>query len=97
MVDGHTAFVGGLNVGDEYLGKSRDPALRPWRDTHVMIEGPAVLGVQMAFMEDWHWMTQEIPPVRTRPVFAASANQRILVLPSGPADDVCRSCTASAR
>ena len=88
VVDGHTAFVGGHNVGDEYLGKSRDPALRPWRDTHVMIEGPAVLGVQMAFMEDWHWMTQEIPPVRTRPVFAATANQRILVLPSGPADDL---------
>ena len=44
VVDGHTAFVGGHNVGDDYLGKSKDPALRPWRDTHVMIEGPAVLG-----------------------------------------------------
>ena len=88
VVDGLCAFVGGHNVGDEYLGLSDDPDLRPWRDTHVRIEGPAVLGVQLAFVEDWYWMTQQIPPLRTAPVFAEDANQRILVLPSGPADEL---------
>ena len=88
VVDGRSAFVGGHNVGDEYLGKSDNPALRPWRDTHVMIEGPAVLGVQLVFIEDWYWMTREIIQVRVDPVFAENANQRVLVLPSGPADDL---------
>jgi cardiolipin synthase len=91
VVDGIIAFVGGHNVGNEYLGKSDNPKLRPWRDTHVSIEGPAVLAVQLAFIEDWYWMTRQIPKVRTEPVFAEQANQRILVLPSGPADklDTC--------
>lgn len=88
VVDGHSAFVGGHNVGDDYLGRSDDPRLRPWRDTHVMIRGPAVLGVQLAFVEDWYWATQKIPPLRTTPVYANSADQRVLVLPSGPADEL---------
>lgn len=88
VVDGLYAFVGGHNVGDEYLGLSDDPDLRPWRDTHVRIEGPAVLGVQLSFVEDWYWMTRQIPPLRTNPVFAEGENQRVLVLPSGPADDL---------
>ena len=91
VVDGHTAFVGGHNVGDEYVGKSPDPSLRPWRDTHVEVYGPAVLGIQLAFIEDWHWMTGQIPSIRTEPIQAEDADQRILVLPSGPADvlDTC--------
>lgn len=88
VVDGRSAFVGGHNVGDEYLGKSENPVLRPWRDTHVMVEGPAVLGVQLAFIEDWYWMTQEIITVRIEPAYAKDANQRVLVLPSGPADEL---------
>jgi cardiolipin synthase len=62
--------------------------MRPWRDTHVMIEGPAVLGVQLAFLEDWYWITQQILQVRTDPVFAAGADQRVLVMPTGPADEL---------
>ncbi len=91
VVDGHTAFVGGHNVGDEYVGKSSDPSLRPWRDTHVEVCGPAVLGIQLAFIEDWYWMTGQIPPIRTEPIPAEAADQRILVLPTGPADvlDTC--------
>ena len=38
VVDGRVAYVGGHNVGDEYLGK--DPMLSPWRDTHVALRGP---------------------------------------------------------
>ena len=46
VVDGKVAWVGGHNVGDEYLG--RDPKFGHWRDTHVRIEGPAALGAQAA-------------------------------------------------
>jgi cardiolipin synthase len=88
VVDGHTAYVGGLNVGNEYVGKSENPNLRPWRDTHVEVCGPAVLGIQLAFLEDWYWMTHQIPVVNLDPVFSETADQRVLVLPSGPADDL---------
>lgn len=53
VVDGHVAFAGGLNVGDEQLGL--DKYYGPWRDTHLRIEGPAVQGVQLVFQEDYHW------------------------------------------
>jgi phosphatidylserine/phosphatidylglycerophosphate/cardiolipin synthase-like enzyme len=47
VVDGQTAWVGGHNVGDEYVGK--DPEIGNWRDTHVRITGPAVLGLQLSW------------------------------------------------
>ena len=40
VVDGKVAWIGGHNVGDEYLGKH--PTLTPWRDTHVAVRGPVV-------------------------------------------------------
>ncbi|MDD5201216.1 MAG: phospholipase D-like domain-containing protein, partial [Terrimicrobiaceae bacterium] len=41
VADGRIAFVGGLNIGDEYMG--RDPKFGPWRDTFVALEGPIVI------------------------------------------------------
>lgn len=55
VVDGDVAFVGGHNVGDEYLGKH--PVLTPWRDTHVAVRGPVVQAIQVPFVEDWNWAT----------------------------------------
>jgi cardiolipin synthase A/B len=57
VVDGHTGFTGGLNIGDEYLHKHRKFGF--WRDTHFRIEGPAVEGLQHTFLEDWHFTTAE--------------------------------------
>ena len=37
IIDGHTAFTGGINIGDEYLGNSK---IGPWRDTSLEIRGP---------------------------------------------------------
>jgi cardiolipin synthase len=91
IVDGLAAWVGGLNVGDEYLG--RDPRVGYWRDTHVKVEGPVVQSVQVAFMEDWHWASDEFPDLNWDPRPAASGARRaILALPSGPADEL-ESCT----
>jgi len=44
VMDGKIAYVGGHNVGDEYLGQH--PKFGAWRDTHVKIEGPAVQFIQ---------------------------------------------------
>ena len=84
VVDGKVAWVGGLNVGDEYL--SRDPKIGPWRDTHVRIEGPAALGAQLAFASDWHWATGSRLDLRWTPIPAKTGNARVLIVPSGPAD-----------
>jgi cardiolipin synthase len=86
VADGHTAYVGGLNVGDEYMGKH--PKLYPWRDTHVEVHGPAASAIQLAFQEDWYWMTHEILPFKAVQVCDKKDSERVLVLPSGPADDL---------
>jgi len=58
-VDGERAFVGGHNVGVEYLGAK--PPLSPWRDTHIEVRGPVVASIQFVFIEDWYWATQQLP------------------------------------
>lgn len=86
LIDGHTAYVGGHNVGDDYLGKH--PKLTPWRDTHVKVTGPSVLEVQMSLVEDWYWATHSIPQLSWEPGFSKNGSVRTLVVPSGPADDL---------
>lgn len=84
VVDGHTTWIGGHNVGDEYLG--RDPEFGHWRDTHVKIVGPAALAAQLSFVEDWHWATGNVLELNWTPVAAADGDMQVLILPSGPAD-----------
>jgi len=87
VVDGRVAWIGGHNVGDEYLG--RDPKFGHWRDTHVRIEGPAAIGAQLSFAEDWNWATGSMPSVNWVPSAAADgSDETVLIIPSGPADDL---------
>ncbi len=86
LVDGRVAFLGGHNVGDEYMG--RDPAIGPWRDTHCRIEGPAVQGVQLSFVEDWHWAAREIPELLWEAAPAKGGASDVLIVPTGPADGI---------
>lgn len=85
VVDGRIGFVGGHNVGDEYMGKHAK--LSPWRDTHMSIAGPAVLALQLAFVEDFYWATQTLPDISWHPQPSPSSDQTVFVLPSGPADE----------
>jgi cardiolipin synthase A/B len=57
VMDGHTAFMGSQNIGDEYRGRLR--RLSPWFDTHMRISGPAALFLQRTFTEDWLFATRE--------------------------------------
>jgi cardiolipin synthase len=84
VVDGHTAWVGGHNVGDEYLG--RDPRFGHWRDTHVRMIGPAVIGAQISFLEDWFWATRQAPTLDWLPDPASEADRKALIIPTGPVD-----------
>lgn len=83
--EGKTAFIGGLNVGDEYLG--RDQRFGGWRDTHLKMRGPAVHAIQLVFLEDWFWACDQVPNLHweTEP---EAADQIAAVIPTGPADPV---------
>ena len=52
IIDGNVGFVGGMNVGNNYI----DPS---WRDTHMKIEGEAVKDLQTLFCNDWMYLCQE--------------------------------------
>ena len=89
VVDGLRAFVGGLNVGREYLGE--DPKVGTWRDTHMSITGPAVQCLQLTFLEDWYWANRRIPELRWSPVATSDEGSGALIIASGPGDalDTC--------
>jgi cardiolipin synthase len=57
VVDGGVAFTGGMNVGDEYLGRS--PRFGYWRDNFLRVAGPAAAVLQRVFAEDWDLATRE--------------------------------------
>ncbi len=85
VVDGLEAWAGGLNIGDEYLGKSRE--MGPWRDTHVRVRGPVVTTIQIPFLEDWHWATGAGLDLAWETDAARTPGVRALCLPTGPADE----------
>ncbi len=82
VVDGVTGWVGGHNVGDEYLGL--DPEFSPWRDTHVRLEGPVVMQLQATIVSDWYWATRELPEVNWVPQAVEGGETRALIIPSAP-------------
>ncbi|CEG28885.1 cardiolipin synthase [Bacillus sp. B-jedd] len=57
IIDGKIGFVGGLNVGVEYLGE--DENFGYWRDTHMMLEGEAVYTLHTVFLLDWEYVSGE--------------------------------------
>ncbi len=86
VIDGDLAFVGGLNVGVEYLGQSSKHG--DWRDTHVSVEGPSADALQLIFAEDWHWATGDtIEGLEWQTRAAEHSDADVLILASGPADD----------
>ncbi len=83
VVDGREGWLGGFNVGVEYLGQGRHGA---WRDTHLKLTGPSALGLQEAFWEDWHWATGEVISLSWAPQLACEECHKVVIVPSGPAD-----------
>jgi cardiolipin synthase len=66
VVDGHTAFTGGINISSTYAASSsRKPGPeagvdQAWRDTHVRIDGPVVRQFQRLFLETWTRLGGEV-------------------------------------
>lgn len=86
VVDGIEAFVGGHNVGNEYLVGFPNEA--PYRDTHVSVRGPLAISNQVVFAEDWFAATDELL-VDLNWTAVESPNEDVvaLCLPTGPADE----------
>jgi cardiolipin synthase A/B len=83
-VDGTVAYVGGLNIGDEYMGRHK--RFGPWRDTQIEVRGPVVQAIQFAFLEDWFWATGDVPELDWTPNPAPDDNETALCLASDPSD-----------
>ena len=85
VVDGRYAWIGGHNVGDEYMGQKR--RYGQWRDTHTRVEGPAVMGAMLAFATDWHWATRTAMNIDWELPDSARGDSTVLVFPSDPASE----------
>ena len=57
VIDNRVGYVGGFNVGREYIGL--DEKFGHWRDTHLRLQGGAVLGLQLRFLLDWNYAAGE--------------------------------------
>lgn len=59
VIDGVTAFVGGINVSDKYINNPQHPEQLYWRDTHLRIDGPGAQYLQYLFLCDWNFCADE--------------------------------------
>jgi cardiolipin synthase len=71
VVDGRIGFIGGVGIGDQWLGDGSRP--EEWRDTQFRVEGPVVAQLQTAFLDNWHKVDSEVlhgpayfPPLQPR-------------------------------
>lgn len=85
VVDGHQAFLGGLNVGNEYLGVS--DKFDDWRDTHIAIAGPAAMEAQLSFLQDWKWASGEWLDLEWETRADSPGRSVAMSVATGPADE----------
>ena len=83
IVDGLVGYTGGMNVGDEYLGK--DPKRGYWRDAHLRLEGDAVYFIQYVFLKDWKLASGDgVSHPRLFPGHCCVGNEAVKIVASGP-------------
>lgn len=84
IIDGEYGFIGGFNVGDEYVGLNK--RLGFWRDTHLVVRGSAVLMMQVRFLLDWNLATGRRLGLEPRylPTVATAGSVGMQIVSSGP-------------
>lgn len=88
VIDGGIGYIGGINIGDEYLGLNKK--ITPWRDTHMKIIGSSVHSLQLRFFEDWLYASKrDIEFVDTEKYFLpinkhSMGNIGMQIVASGP-------------
>lgn len=85
IVDGRVGFTGGVGIADEWLGDAQGP--NHWRETQVRIEGPAVIQMQFAFMDNWVKSRGEIlTGLDYFPAVEPAGKKRVQVIKSSPSE-----------
>ncbi|GAA0429539.1 MAG: cardiolipin synthase [Bacillota bacterium] len=86
IIDGKVGYIGGFNIGDEYLGQ--DKKFGNWRDTHLRIYGDAVLHMQTRFILDWNQASRNDILYEDRYYNAVPAGDvGVQIVSSGPDSD----------
>lgn len=92
VIDGKIGYTGGVNIRNDHMGL--DKRLKPWRDTHIRIEGAGVYGLQNIFVDDWRYCTKDSTPPKLYlangyfPSPEIKGDCAVQVLSSGPDDKV---------
>lgn len=82
VIDSTVAYLGGFNVGREYINKSKNPRLSPWRDYHLRLTGSSVIDLEAEFIADWN--QEDRPPLRQSETASESENGiEHVIVPSG--------------
>ncbi len=82
VIDGAVGYTGGFNIADRYV---KGLSWGPWRDTHIKIEGSAVLGLQKNFLTDWFFVKRElVEDVTYYPAQEKKGNCLSQIIISGP-------------
>lgn len=86
VVDGLVGFIGGFNVGDEYLADNAKGVY--WRDTHLQLQGACVHLLQATFLNDWHYATRKSESgEKYFPLPELRPNALVQIIASGPDQD----------
>ncbi|MDR1068359.1 MAG: cardiolipin synthase [Clostridiales Family XIII bacterium] len=84
VIDGWTGYLGGFNVGNEYLGKK--PKFGYWRDTHLRLSGNCIRDINARFLLDWRLASHENITIDYdfRGAVPATEGAAIQIVSSGP-------------
>lgn len=84
VIDGQIGYLGGINVGDEYLGLSQQ--FGDWRDTHLRLKGESVDSLQYRFLLDWNFATNNdlIGEQKYFPKKEVKGESAVQIVSSGP-------------
>ncbi|MFE6799270.1 cardiolipin synthase [Paenibacillus chitinolyticus] len=88
IIDGMTGYIGGFNIGDEYLGINE--RFGDWRDTHLKVTGSAVLQMQAQFFMDWNLASSHYLKAVSRyyPLIKHPGSVGIQIVSSGPDNEL---------
>lgn len=89
IIDGQIGYIGGFNVGDDYLGLGK---LGYWRDTHTRVQGEGIDALQLRFILDWNSQSHRPQFKFDQKYFPKKigdkGNAAIQIASSGPAFDL---------
>jgi len=87
IIDGKTSFVGGMNVADKYINDGN--SVHFWRDTHCMIEGEATYSLQILFLLNWYFVSEQLvkPSGELFPEIQNQGNTMTAIISSDPDSD----------